>query len=172
MALVRYTPKSTFASWPELDLFSNRLSRVFGNAWDTPEPTGTWIPAVNVEESADELLLTAELPGMREEDVNVDIENNILTIRGEKREAYRAGGEAGARREARRETRSATTTSRSAGMEASTGPSPCRGRSSPMRSRLSSTAGSSPYGCRRPPRRRAAPSRSPRTRSKDEVKTK
>ncbi len=86
MALVRYAPRSTFASWPELDLFSNRLSRVFGNAWDTTEPTGAWIPAVNVEEAADELLLTAELPGMREEDINVDIENNILTIRGEKRE--------------------------------------------------------------------------------------
>ncbi len=93
MALVRYTPKSTFASWPEFGLFSNRLSRVFGNAWNTPEPTGAWIPAVNVEEAADELLLTAELPGMREEDVNVDIENNILTIRGEKREASEEGDE-------------------------------------------------------------------------------
>ncbi len=93
MALVRYAPKSTYASWPELDLFSNRLSRVFGNDWDTPEPTGAWIPAVNVEEAADELLLTAELPGMREEDVNVDIENNILTIRGEKREAREEGDE-------------------------------------------------------------------------------
>ena len=87
MALVRYTPKSTFASWPDLDLFSNRLSRVFGSSWDTPEPTGAWIPAVNVEETADELLLTAELPGTPEEDIHVDIENNILTIRGEKREA-------------------------------------------------------------------------------------
>ena len=87
MALVRYTPRSNFTSWPDLDLFSNRLSRIFGNTWDTPEPTGAWIPAVNVEEAADELLLTAELPGMREEDINVDIENNILTIRGEKREA-------------------------------------------------------------------------------------
>ena len=93
MALVRYIPKSTFASWPGHSLFSNRLSRVFGNTWDTPEFTGAWIPAVNVEEAADELLLTAELPGMREEDVNVDIENNILTIRGEKREAREEGDE-------------------------------------------------------------------------------
>ena len=95
MALVRYAPRSAFASWPDLDLFSNRLSRVFGNTGDNTAPTGNWIPAVNVEEAADELLLTAELPGMREEDVTVNIENNILTIRGEKREAYRAGGEAG-----------------------------------------------------------------------------
>ena len=94
MALVRYAPRSTFASWPELDLFSNRLSHVFGNAWDQPELNGNWIPAVSVQESADELLLTAELPGMREEDVRLDIENNILTIRGEKREAYQAGDEA------------------------------------------------------------------------------
>ena len=94
MALVRYTPKPTFASWPDLDLFSNRLSRVFGNAWDTTEPTGAWIPAVNVEEAADELLLTAELPGMSEEDINVNIENNILTIRGEKREAREEADEA------------------------------------------------------------------------------
>ena len=93
MAILRYTPKSTFGSWPELDLFSNRISRVFGNVWDTPESTRAWIPAVNVEEAGDELLLTAELPGMREEDVSVDIENNILTIRGEKREAREEGDE-------------------------------------------------------------------------------
>ena len=47
MALVRYTPRSTFVPWPELDLFSNRLSRVFGNAWDEPDLAGNWIPAVN-----------------------------------------------------------------------------------------------------------------------------
>ena len=87
MALVRYTPQSNFTSWPDIGLLSNRLSRILGNGWDTAGPTGAWIPAVNVEEAADELLLTAELPGMREEDINVDIERNILTIRGEKREA-------------------------------------------------------------------------------------
>jgi HSP20 family protein len=92
MALVRYQPRSAFAAWPEFD-FSNRLSRVFGSAWDTPEPPGNWIPAVNVEEAADELLLTAELPGIREEDVSVEIENNILTIRGEKREAREEGAD-------------------------------------------------------------------------------
>ncbi len=86
MALVRYTPQSNFTSWPDVGLFSNRLSQILGGAWDTAAPAGIWIPAVNVEEAADELLLTAELPGMREEDINVDIESNILTIRGEKRE--------------------------------------------------------------------------------------
>ena len=95
MALVRYTPNSTFGSWPDLDLVSNRLSRVFGNGWNTPEPNGAWSPAVSVEEAADELVLTAELPGLREEDVNVGLKNNILTIRGEKREAREEGEEGG-----------------------------------------------------------------------------
>ena len=93
MALIRYGPRSTFTPWPDLGLFSNRLSRAFGDAWDTPEPTGSWVPAVNVEEVADELLLTAELPGMLEEDVHVDLQNNILTIRGEKREEREEGDE-------------------------------------------------------------------------------
>ena len=52
MALVRYAPRSAFASWPDLDLFSNRLSRVFGNTGDNTAPTDNWLPAVNVEEAA------------------------------------------------------------------------------------------------------------------------
>ena len=93
MALVRYAPRSTFASWPELDLFSNRLSRVFCDARGSPEPTGPWIPAVKVAEVADALLLTAKLSGMNEDDIHVDMENNILTIHGEKREERAEKGE-------------------------------------------------------------------------------
>jgi len=93
MALMRYPPQFTFASWPEFDLFSNRLSCVFGNSWDSPEPTGSWILAVNVEENTDELLLTAELPGMNEEDINLNLKNNILTPHGEKREECEEKGE-------------------------------------------------------------------------------
>jgi HSP20 family protein len=93
MTLMRYTPRSTFASWPELDLFSNRMSRILGDSWDSPEATGSWIPAVNVEETAAELLLTAERPGMNKKDINLNLKNNILTIHGEKREEREEGGE-------------------------------------------------------------------------------
>ena len=86
MAIMRYTPRRILSPWPELTGFANRLPRLFDEAWDTAEPNGSWLPAVNVEEGPDELLLTAELPGMAEEDVHLEIENNILTIRGEKRE--------------------------------------------------------------------------------------
>jgi len=46
---------------------------------------------VNVEETADHIVLTAEAPGLTLEDLNVEIENNILTISGEKREEREEG---------------------------------------------------------------------------------
>ncbi len=91
MAIMRYTPRRVLSPWPEFTGFANRLPHLFDEPWDTPEPTGSWFPAVNVEEELEELILTAELPGMAEEDVNLEIENNILTIRGEKREEREEG---------------------------------------------------------------------------------
>jgi HSP20 family protein len=46
--------------------------------------SGSWIPAVEVAESNDALTLTAELPGMEEKHLKISIENNVLTIAGEK----------------------------------------------------------------------------------------
>lgn len=45
---------------------------------------GSWIPAVEVAETNDALVMTAELPGMEEKDLKISIENNVLTIAGEK----------------------------------------------------------------------------------------
>ncbi len=45
---------------------------------------GSWTPAVEVAETNDALQLTAELPGMEEKDLKISIENNVLTISGEK----------------------------------------------------------------------------------------
>lgn len=85
MAITRYTYSNP---WRELDQLTNRLSRMFEgvNGYPTPSSSGSWAPAVSVEETENELILTAELPGMKPEDVDVQLENNILTIRGEKNE--------------------------------------------------------------------------------------
>jgi HSP20 family protein len=76
--------------WPaglqELEEMTNRLSRAFDDfpgATDRPQRS-SWLPAVNVEETKDEMVLTAELPGMRQEDVEIELENNVLTISGNK----------------------------------------------------------------------------------------
>ena len=44
------------------------------------------MPAVSVSEAKDELLLTAELPGLAEDDITIELENNVLTVSGEKNE--------------------------------------------------------------------------------------
>lgn len=45
-----------------------------------------WMPAVDIVEGKDSYVLKAELPGFEKEDVAVTLENNILTVRGEKKE--------------------------------------------------------------------------------------
>ena len=47
--------------------------------------SGTWVPPVDVEESGDKLILRAELPGFKPEDVEIHFENGVLTLRGERR---------------------------------------------------------------------------------------
>jgi HSP20 family protein len=81
MAITRYSYRSP---WHELDNLTSRLSQVFGADMPVPANGGSWLPAVNVEETADELVLTAEVPGMTPEDIDIQLENNILSIRGEK----------------------------------------------------------------------------------------
>ena len=95
MAITRYTLRNPGLSpWRDLEEVSNRLARMFD---ESPLSTGTnggsWIPAVNVEETQEGLVLTAELPGMTEENVAIEMENNVLTISGEKSEDRTEGDE-------------------------------------------------------------------------------
>lgn len=91
MAITRYSPTtrgSALSPWRELEEMSNRLSRMFDDTWTgtTPRNGGTWFPPVNVEETQDQLVLTAELPGMSHDDIELELENNILTISGNKQQ--------------------------------------------------------------------------------------
>lgn len=88
MAITRYTRRTPFLSpWQELEEMTNRLNRLFGAAFPGEASTRPfWTPAVNVEETKDALILTAELPGMSIDDVEIEVENNVLSIRGEKKE--------------------------------------------------------------------------------------
>jgi len=95
MAITRYALRNpSLSPWRDLEEVSNRLARFFE---DTPLATGTnggtWMPSVNVEETKDELVLTAELPGLTEENVSIELENNVLSISGEKTEERTEGDE-------------------------------------------------------------------------------
>ena len=79
MAVVRWEPSRELASM-EVD----RLNRMFSNFF---EPLNrTWTPAVDIFETDDhQVVLKAELPDMKREDIGITFENNTLTIRGERK---------------------------------------------------------------------------------------
>ena len=89
MTITRYVRRSPLTSpWFEVEDMTNRLNRFFG---DTNREGSAWSPSMNVEETSDELLLTAEVPGLAIEDIEIQVENNILTVAGEKKEDREEG---------------------------------------------------------------------------------
>jgi len=63
-------------------LFSTNFSRSYG---DEGIARGAWMPGVDIYENKDQIVLEAELPGMNREDFELTVENNVLTLRGERR---------------------------------------------------------------------------------------
>jgi HSP20 family protein len=84
MGIVRYDPFRDLRSLQDEvnRLFTTNLSRAFG---DEGIARGAWNPSVDIYENKDQIVLEAELPGMRREDFDLSIENNVLTLRGERR---------------------------------------------------------------------------------------
>ena len=80
MAIVRWDPARDLASM-EID----RLNGMFANFFDG-QLGRTWTPAVDIYETDDhEVVLKAELPDMKREDISITFENQVLTIRGERK---------------------------------------------------------------------------------------
>lgn len=88
MNITRYTRRSPFRSpWLEVEDMTNRLHRLFAEPNNGESPSrALWTPSVDVEETSEELLLSAELPGMSIEDLEIEVENHVLSLKGEKRE--------------------------------------------------------------------------------------
>lgn len=74
----------------ELASMQNRMNRIWGNVYDRGQEDvtsrGAWTPPVDIfENDAKEIVLKAELPGLRREDIDLTIENSTLTIKGQRR---------------------------------------------------------------------------------------
>jgi HSP20 family protein len=84
MSITRYDPfRDLRTLQDEVNrLFSSNFSRSFG---DDGIARGAWTPGVDIYENKDEIVLEAELPGMNREDFELTVENNVLTLRGERR---------------------------------------------------------------------------------------
>ncbi len=80
MALVRWEPAREMAAM-EID----RLNRMFSDFYGETFGRG-WMPAVDVYENEDhEVVIKAELPEMKREDIGITFENNVLTLKGERK---------------------------------------------------------------------------------------
>jgi len=95
MALVRWD------SSRELSSLRAEMNRLFQSFFDTPSTQGggnaglrRWHPAMDLVETEDHFVLRADLPGVAEDDVKVELEDNVLTISGERRheEEVKKGG--------------------------------------------------------------------------------
>ena len=88
MALIRWEPVR------ELNTLQGEMNRLFNNLFDTPAPNGSatsvrrWIPAMDLVETDDDFVLRADLPGLSEGDVNIELEDNVLTVSGERKSEH------------------------------------------------------------------------------------
>jgi HSP20 family protein len=84
MAITRFDP------FRDLAVLQDRMNRMFNDTWSGRQEDhmlnrGTWVPPVDIYETEGELVLKAELPDLTREDIDVSVENNTLTIRGERK---------------------------------------------------------------------------------------
>jgi HSP20 family protein len=88
MALIRWEPVR------ELNTIQNEMNRLFNTFFEAPPSGGggnggnlsrRWIPAMDLVETDDDFVLRADLPGLTENDVHIELEDNVLTISGERK---------------------------------------------------------------------------------------
>jgi HSP20 family protein len=99
-SLAPWHPFGELQPWRSLfeeGLFSSRFSRLldeFFREWPRPRPAaGAFLPAMDVSDDDRQYTITVELPGSRKEDVQVDLTEGMLTIRGEKKSERKEKGE-------------------------------------------------------------------------------
>jgi HSP20 family protein len=93
MAIVRWEPLREFST------LQNEMNRLFNTVFDTPAPAGNggtmrrWLPAMDLVETEDHFVLRADLPGLAEGDVNIEVEDRVLTVSGERKAEHEVSKE-------------------------------------------------------------------------------
>ena len=87
MAVMRYEP------WGVVSQLQNQINRVFGNLSETDSSSATseWTPAVDVREYADRFQLLLDVPGVEPKDVEITLDNGVLTVSGNRIEEKTVG---------------------------------------------------------------------------------
>lgn len=84
MALIRWEPVR------ELNTIQSDMNRLFNTFFASPTAGNggsfrRWIPAMDLVEAENDFVLKADLPGLNEDDVKIEVEDNVLTISGERK---------------------------------------------------------------------------------------
>jgi HSP20 family protein len=94
MALVRWEPAR------ELSSLQSEMNRLFSTFFDSPVASRgargelqRWVPAMDLVETEDHFVLRADLPGVAPGDVKIELEDNVLTVAGERRAEHEDKGE-------------------------------------------------------------------------------
>ena len=84
MSLTTFPSLSSFAR--TLHEMRNALDKAYADEFTGPTTTAMWAPRVNIRESREWIEISADLPGVRKEDLSVQVENNLLLLRGNRRD--------------------------------------------------------------------------------------
>jgi HSP20 family protein len=88
MAIVRWEPGRELAS------LQSEMNRLFNGFFDGERDVARrWTPAMDLMEAQDHLLLKADLPGLSEDDVQIEVQDNVLTVSGERKAEREDKGE-------------------------------------------------------------------------------
>jgi HSP20 family protein len=85
MALIRWEPVR------ELNTIQSEMNRLFNTFFETPAPGNgnnalrRWVPAMDLVETEGEFVLRADLPGLSQDDVKIELQDHVLTISGERK---------------------------------------------------------------------------------------
>ncbi|MGH7801896.1 MAG: Hsp20/alpha crystallin family protein [Thermodesulfobacteriota bacterium] len=78
--------------WKDFGSLQERINRIFDDTIRTLYPTdgeelekGTWAPAVDIYETNDSFVVSADLPGLNKDEIQIDLKDNTLTLKGEKK---------------------------------------------------------------------------------------
>ena len=90
--LVRWEPFGSIRRrgnlWNELTGMQQEMNRLFDEFFGerrSESAEGKWMPAVDVSETDPEMVVRAELPGLSQDDIDLNLQDNVLTIKGEKK---------------------------------------------------------------------------------------
>lgn len=80
-----------------MDVLKQEMERVFDRffqpRWEEIETAGAWAPKLDFSETGDAYMVKAEIPGVEQKDLSVSLDNQVLTIKGEKHKEKEEKGE-------------------------------------------------------------------------------